>query len=58
MPFVSLKQEGFLHEHPEILGQAGLKEWDSATKGMSLPERATHALKTIRTLHNRGKSDG
>lgn len=28
-----------MHEHPEILGKAGLKEWDSATKGKHLPER-------------------
>jgi hypothetical protein len=36
--FVSLAQEGFLHEHPEKLGAAGLKEWDAATKGHHLPE--------------------
>ena len=27
-----------MHEHPEILGKAGLKEWDAATKGKHLPE--------------------
>jgi hypothetical protein len=38
-PFASLAQEGFLHAHPEKLGKAGLKEWDQATKGKSLPKR-------------------
>jgi hypothetical protein len=40
MPFVSQAQAGYMHSHPEILGKAGLKEWDSATKGKSLPKRA------------------
>lgn len=39
MPFVSKAQQGYLHEHPEVLGKAGLKEWDQATKGHhNLPE--------------------
>lgn len=38
MPFKSLAQEGFLHEHPEKLGKKGLAEWDAATKGKHLPE--------------------
>jgi hypothetical protein len=40
MPFKSLKQEGYMHEHPEILGKAGLADWDAATKGKHLPEKA------------------
>jgi hypothetical protein len=38
-PFASLAQAGYMHSHPDILGKAGLKEWDSATKGKSLPKR-------------------
>jgi hypothetical protein len=37
-PFASLAQAGFLHEHPEKLGKAGLAEWDAASKGRHLPE--------------------
>ena len=37
-PFASLAQEGYMHTHPEKLGKAGLAEWDSATKGKSLPK--------------------
>ena len=39
-PFVSLAQEGFLHEHPEKLGAKKLAEFDAATKGRHLPKRA------------------
>lgn len=39
MPFKSKAQAGYMHSHPEILGKAGLKEWDAATKGKHLPER-------------------
>jgi hypothetical protein len=38
-PFASQAQAGYMHSHPDILGEAGLKEWDSATKGKSLPKR-------------------
>lgn len=38
MPFVSLAQEGYMHEHPSVLGKKGLAEWDHATKGSHLPE--------------------
>ena len=44
-PFASLAQAGYMHEHPEILGKKGLKEWDSATKGKKLPEHVKHAKK-------------
>ena len=37
-PFASLAQEGYLHAHPEKLGEAGLAEWDKATKGKKLPQ--------------------
>lgn len=40
MPFYSLAEEGYLHEHPEILGKAKLAEFDAATKGKHLPERS------------------
>lgn len=39
MPFKSKAQQGYMHAHPEILGKAGLKEWDKATKGKKLPKR-------------------
>jgi hypothetical protein len=39
MPFKSLAQEGYMHEHPEILGPEALKEFDEATKGKKLPKR-------------------
>lgn len=38
MPFKSQAQAGYMHAHPEILGKAGLKEWDAASKGKSLPK--------------------
>lgn len=38
-PFASLAQAGYMHSHPEILGESALKEWDSATKGKKLPKR-------------------
>ena len=50
MPFVSRAQEGYLHEHPEILGKAGLHEWDAATKGKHLPE---HAHKDTQMAHKK-----
>jgi hypothetical protein len=37
-PFASLAQEGFLHAHPEKLGEKKLAEFDRATKGMKLPK--------------------
>jgi hypothetical protein len=42
-PFASISQMGYLHAHPEKLGKAGLKEWDAATKGKHLPQRAKKA---------------
>lgn len=39
MPFVSQAQQGYLHEHPEILGKKKLAEFDAATKGKHLPKR-------------------
>ena len=39
-PFASIAQAGYMHSHPEILGKAGLKEWDASTKGKSLPKKA------------------
>ena len=38
MPFLSLAQEGWAHEHPEKFGKSNLKDWDAATKGMHLPK--------------------
>jgi hypothetical protein len=43
MPFVSQAQAGYLHAHPEILGEAGLKEWDEATRGKHLPKHVHHS---------------
>jgi hypothetical protein len=42
MPFESQAQEGYMHEHPEVLGKKALAEWDAATKGKHLPEHAHH----------------
>jgi len=40
MPFESLAQEGFAHEHPEQFGgKAVVEEFDKATKGKKLPKR-------------------
>lgn len=47
MPFESLAQEGYMHEHPEILGKEGLKEWDEATKGKKLPKRKRAKKPTV-----------
>jgi len=42
MPFKSLAQEGYMEAHKKELEKAGvnIKEWESATKGKDLPERA------------------
>jgi hypothetical protein len=52
MPFKSLAQEGYMHAHPEILGKAGLKEWDSATKGKHLPKHAKHGFTHSEIKHH------
>lgn len=52
MPFKSLAQEGYLHEHPEILGKSGLKEWDQATKGKHLPQHAKHGYTHTHIEHH------
>ena len=51
MPFASLKQEGYMHEHPEILGKKGLAEWDAATKGKHLPKQKSESDKAHEALH-------
>jgi hypothetical protein len=38
MPFVSAAQRGYLHAHPEVLGEKALHEWDEASKGQHVPE--------------------
>ena len=38
-PFASLKQNAYMHMHPEILGKKGLKEWESKTDYSNLPEK-------------------
>jgi hypothetical protein len=45
LPYKSVAQQGFLHAHPEILGEKGLHHWDEATKRKKggfakLPEHA------------------
>ncbi len=41
MPFRSRAQAAYLEHHPEkIGGKAALEEWEEATKGHHLPERA------------------
>lgn len=42
MPYKSLKREGYFHAHKDMLEKQGVDvdEWDAATKGKSLPERA------------------
>lgn len=60
MPFKSLAQEGYMHEHPEILGKTAMKEWDSATKGKSLPKkvgRQSH-YRSAYTARKKEKTDG
>jgi hypothetical protein len=37
-PFKSAAQRGYMHAHPEVLGKAGLAEWDAASKGQHVPE--------------------
>ncbi len=58
MPFESLAQEGYMHEHPEILGKTALKEWDSATKGKHLPERKYMAKTQVHSFKKSGKGGG
>ena len=39
MPFVSKAQQGYLHAHPEVLGNKNIAEFDAASKGShDLPE--------------------
>lgn len=38
MPFKSAAQRGYLHAHPEVLGEKALAEWDAASKGQHVPE--------------------
>ena len=38
-PFASLAQAAYMHTHPSILGKAGLKEWDAASKGRKIPKK-------------------
>lgn len=42
MPYVSQAQAGYFHTHEAELAKQGVnvKEWDRASKGMSLPKRA------------------
>ena len=42
MPYRSLAQEGYFHTHRRQLAAQGVDvgEWDAATKGQHLPERA------------------
>jgi hypothetical protein len=42
LPFKSAAQRGYLHAHPEILGEKGLAEWDAASKGQHVPEHVNH----------------
>jgi len=52
MPFKSLAQEGYMHEHPEILGKKGLAEWDAATKGTkNMPEHVGKRNSLYRKIH-------
>ena len=39
-PFASEMQRGYMNAHPEVLGEKGLKEWNSASKGLKLPKSA------------------
>ncbi len=39
MPFKSRAQQGYLHAHPEILGEEKLAEFDASSKGKKLPAR-------------------
>jgi hypothetical protein len=42
VPYKSLAQEGYFHTHEAQLKKEGVDvdEWDAATKGSHLPERA------------------
>lgn len=63
MPFESLAQEGYMHEHPEILGKKGLAEWDAATKGKHLPHHvgekmSKHKKHGYKSTHIEHHDDG
>jgi len=48
-----------MHAHPEILGKAGLAEWDAATKGHHLPEKKSKGPKHgIKHTHIEHHGDG
>ena len=48
MPYKSLAQQGYFHTHKAQLERQGVDvgEWDAATKGKSLPRRASVKMKT------------
>lgn len=50
MPFVSKKQQGYLHAHPEILGKTKLAEYDRKTNFKKLREYVSKGRK-------KGKND-
>ena len=49
MPYASKAQQGYFHAHKTELEKQGVDvgEWDSASKGKSLPERAGMKAKEV-----------
>lgn len=56
MPYKSKKQEAWAHTESgeKALGKEGVKEWDSASKGMKLPERVKPVRPVMRGITHRG----
>ena len=57
MPFKSQAQAGYMHAHPEILGKAGLKEWDAASKGKSLPKHVKKSKQKEKAIPSLREAD-
>jgi hypothetical protein len=51
MPYKSQAQAGYFHTHPEL--SKLVPEWDKATKGMSLPRRASQRKPESKTPRKR-----
>ena len=57
MPYVSDAQRRWAHTDSgkDALGEEGVKEWDEASKGLDLPERADTAKARAETIEQRDK---
>ena len=55
MPYASQAQAGYFHAHKAELERQGVNvdEWDAASRGMKLPERAKAKDRLVKALEKR-----